>query len=1523
MYLRFTTISSLLGLILVTENSEAANLTTTNVQGSGANWTAAIWKTNASGFATNGAAAVAPVAGNTYETVFNGISIGNGVNSTRIRNPAAAGTQTFPGASLTMYTNSELRAKTAGAVLNFPGVGGNPGLILAGGMLNGGDDTTFALTGSIQVQSQSYISHGANGGGGGISANRAYNISGFLSGTGNFVIMNSGLNVAQQISGTTNTYSGQWIVQCGWLLGGGTNSLGTNSITVDPNYNGYLTDMPNATSPNGPTRIEVNYDLNSAGTLTLVNAGKMRLHQNCAFTAVTIEGTPLSPGTHFYPELIASFPNNFETGGSGAITVQPYGSLPVLGPIVITQPSPQLIYLGHTAHFSVVAADNGAPPLTYHWKRYGTNLVDGGNISGSTTATLTVANAAAADATDYNVVVGNNVGTSTSTNASLSFVSPSGEIYEAAVLANSPVAFYELNETGDPSTNNSPVYDFVGGYNGSYSNATLNSFNGITGPNPAIGYPGFSVANAAAQFANANANSRVAVNPWRLNTNSVTIMAWVNPTGLENPSEGLVFCRGGTTVAGLCYSSVLDPLGTADIGYTWNNEFDTYSWLSGLVPPAGQWSMVAVVVTPTDATLYMMNTNGLQSASRKYNHVVQAFNGTTTIGDDSAGTAGNRVFSGAIDDVAVFNYALSRAQLVSLFTNGAGSLNLPPTIALQPTNSLLYAGQTAIFAATGGGSDPLTYQWQSGASGSGVYTNVPNGGKISGADSQTLTIANINNNDSLDYVLTITNPYGAVTSSIANLFVQATSAAENITLAAQQAAGSDWDSTLSPNNWSDSLPASLSAVAKPGSTYEVLAGARLRSPLNPTVATFPGNVLTIDGDGVWNVNPAAGATIGEIRFKQPTYGLLNGTVFFKKLVMNGGQLDSGADSAGGINTIIIGGEIDILKNAPMNNDNGADRGYRIDAWLTGSASIEIHAYNQPAFMPAYTNTFNVAGTSNTFSGKWNVVMGTLLGSGPGSLGTNDIVVGANGAFESGYDINNSNGNLFLSGRMYLHQNDTFRSLFVNGAPLAVGTYSFAQLNAAYPTNFPATWPLQNGSATTNGSGSITVLVQPAPTIVLQPVPLSVYPGQSAQFTVAAQGNAPLSYYWRKGTAFLTDNANLTGSSTTNLTIPSVTVGDGGGYSVVVSNSVGTVTSVVATLTVLPTGPPLNLTLDYGGVPIVQPTGLDWNTPTNWSDGNPASLSAFSNPGSTYDVVVGSRLRSPAGTNYAVFPGTLLKIDGNGIFENNTVVGVGELRLKHPDPGTNVYRKLVLNGGQLDTGDNGTIVLQGEINVAANSAIYVDSAAGLDRSYQIDAWLTGSGDLIWSQWGASLGGPDLNITGTSNTFSGKWNVLQGTLLGSGANSLGHNDITVSATGALETLYDINNPGGNLTLNGQMFLHQNDTFNTVTVAGAQLSAGTYTFAQLNATYPLNFPLNWGQQAGSGFNTGSGSITVLTGPTQVALGFQFNGSSLTLSWSQGLLLEADDVTGPWTTNLTAAPPSFIVTPTAPRKFYRIQVQ
>ena len=53
-----------------------------------------------------------------------------------------------------------------------------------------------------------------------------------------------------------------------------------------------------------------------------------------------------------------------------------------------------------------------------------------------------------------------------------------------------------------------------------------------------------------------------------------------------------------------------------------------------------------------------------------------------------------------------------------------------------------------------------------------------------------------------------------------------------------------------------------------------------------------------------------------------------------------------------------------------------------------------------------------------------------------------------------------------------------------------------------------------------------------------------------------------------------------------------------------------------------------------------------------------------------------------------------------------------------------------------------------------------------------------------------------------------------------------------------------------------------------------------------------------------------------------FQASGGNLVLTWSQGTLLRADDVTGPWTPVSNATSP-WPVPLSGSRGFYRIQVQ
>lgn len=91
---------------------------------------------------------------------------------------------------------------------------------------------------------------------------------------------------------------------------------------------------------------------------------------------------------------------------------------------------------------------------------------------------------------------------------------------------------------------------------------------------------------------------------------------------------------------------------------------------------------------------------------------------------------------------------------------------------------------------------------------------------------------------------------------------------------------------------------------------------------------------------------------------------------------------------------------------------------------------------------------------------------------------------------------------------------------------------------------------------------------PAPSITTQPRSQTNFFGSNVVFTVAATGQTPLFYQWSFDGTNLTDNGHISGSTTTNLTVNSITASDAGNYRVVVTNSHGSATSSNAILTVL-------------------------------------------------------------------------------------------------------------------------------------------------------------------------------------------------------------------------------------------------------------------------------------------------------------------------------------------------------------------
>ena len=89
----------------------------------------------------------------------------------------------------------------------------------------------------------------------------------------------------------------------------------------------------------------------------------------------------------------------------------------------------------------------------------------------------------------------------------------------------------------------------------------------------------------------------------------------------------------------------------------------------------------------------------------------------------------------------------------------------------------------------------------------------------------------------------------------------------------------------------------------------------------------------------------------------------------------------------------------------------------------------------------------------------------------------------------------------------------------------------------------------------------------APSITSHPANRTVAAGQSASFTVAGSGTAPLRYQWQR------NGANIPNATSTTYTMTTTAADNGATFRAVVSNDFGSATSNAATLTVVSNGAP--------------------------------------------------------------------------------------------------------------------------------------------------------------------------------------------------------------------------------------------------------------------------------------------------------------------------------------------------------------
>lgn len=102
------------------------------------------------------------------------------------------------------------------------------------------------------------------------------------------------------------------------------------------------------------------------------------------------------------------------------------------------------------------------------------------------------------------------------------------------------------------------------------------------------------------------------------------------------------------------------------------------------------------------------------------------------------------------------------------------------------------------------------------------------------------------------------------------------------------------------------------------------------------------------------------------------------------------------------------------------------------------------------------------------------------------------------------------------------------------------------------------------NAVTSQIATLTV-VDP---IITQPLGQIVNAGAPVLMSVTVTGSAPLSIQWYKGASALSDGGNISGATGATLSLATAFGADAGNYSVVVSNAFNSVTSQVATLTVI-------------------------------------------------------------------------------------------------------------------------------------------------------------------------------------------------------------------------------------------------------------------------------------------------------------------------------------------------------------------
>ncbi len=245
-----------------------------------------------------------------------------------------------------------------------------------------------------------------------------------------------------------------------------------------------------------------------------------------------------------------------------------------------------------------------------------------------------------------------------------------------------------------------------------------------------------------------------------------TITIWYNLDQLPNPNNGnsshVLFNTSPHNGMGLgmnwgSSSKYAFSLGNGTPAISWNTSIFNAQSTQNIT--LNSWKHVALVKSGNTYSLYIDGVFDISwtSSSTISNYFYQMYFGAADPG------VTNEVIIGNIDDIGIWNRALTQQEITDLY-NGCQL-----SVSNQPTNQTININNTAQFI-VGSSDTNATYQWQTNL---GVgFQNLNNAGQYSGTAKDTLMVSNVSmSNNNQQFRCVINNGSCADTSNIAVLSV--------------------------------------------------------------------------------------------------------------------------------------------------------------------------------------------------------------------------------------------------------------------------------------------------------------------------------------------------------------------------------------------------------------------------------------------------------------------------------------------------------------------------------------------------------------------------------------------------------------------------------------------------------------------------------------------------------------------------------------------------------------------------------